>query len=198
MKAYSEAAERNKQPIVEILQKVFANCSKVLEIGSGTGQHAVFFASVLNHLEWQPTERLANLRDLRERCDTCLAVNLSEPLALDIDDELWPISTVDAVFTANTLHIISWSQVCRLFAKVGSVLPNGGVFCAYGPFNIDGNFTSDSNAHFDAYLRARDAESGIRDLEALTKQAETHHLFLQSNHVLPAYNRILVWHKIVP
>ncbi len=104
---------------------------------------------------------------------------------------------VNAAFTANTLHIISWPQVCRLFTKVGSLLPDGGAFCTYDPFNIDGEFTSESNANFDAYLRARDADSGIRDIRDLTAQAKTHKLFLQANHPLPANNRLLVWRKIV-
>jgi SAM-dependent methyltransferase len=197
MKPYSEAAERNKHPILEVLQQVFADRSMVLEIGSGTGQHAVFFALALNHLAWQPTERSINLAALRERYNDSLAPNLAAPIPLDVDDEPWPVLTVDAAFTANTLHIISWPQVCRLFTKVGSLLPDGGTFCTYGPFNIDGKFTSESNACFDDYLRTRDADSGIRDINDLTVQAKTHKLFLQADHPLPANNRLLVWRKIV-
>ncbi len=197
MKSYSEAAERNKQPILEVLQQVFVDRSTVMEIGSGTGQHAVYFALALNHLTWQPTERPTNLASLRERCNERLVPNLAEPIPLDVDDESWPVLTVDAAFTANTLHIISWPQVCRLFTKVGSLLPDGSTFCTYGPFNIDGEFTSESNANFDAYLRARDADIGIRDIRDLTVQAKTHKLFLQADHSLPANNRLLVWRKIV-
>ncbi len=197
MKSYSEATERNKRPILEILHQAFADRSMVLEIGSGTGQHAVFFARILSHLVWQPTERSANLDGLSERCTDNPVPNLAEPIPLDVDDELWPVLSVDAAFTANTLHIISWPQVCRLFTKVGNLLPEGGVFCTYGPFNIDGEFTSESNANFDATLRARDADSGIRDIRDLTVQAKTHKLFLQADHPLPANNRLLVWRKIV-
>lgn len=195
MASYSEAAERNKLPILHVLQTVFADRTRVVEIGSGTGQHAVFFAHALSHLTWQPTERLGNLLSLRTQCNDSAASNLAEPIPLDVDEEPWPISDVDAAFTANTLHIISWPQVCRLFTKISNLLPDGGIFCTYGPFNIDGQFTSESNAQFDAYLRSRDANSGIRDIDALIVQAQSHQLFLASNYPLPANNRLLVWRK---
>lgn len=196
MMSYSEAAERNKRPILAVLQQVFVDRSMVLEIGSGTGQHAVFFALDLGYLTWQPTERLANLAGLRERCTDSLVPNLAEPIPLDVDDELWPVLTVDAVFTANTLHIVSWQQVCRLFARVGGMLPDDGIFCTYGPFNIDGEFTSESNACFDDYLRSRDADSGIRDIRDLTELAKAQKFFLEADHPLPANNRLLVWRKV--
>jgi len=196
MKAYSEAAERNKLPILIVLRQVFSDRNAVLEIGSGTGQHAVFFARDLGHLTWQPSERHNNLIDLYERCTDSMVPNLVEPILLDVDDEPWPVLTVDAAFTANTLHIVSWPQVCRLFTKMGGLLPEGGIFCTYGPFNIDGEFTSESNARFDDYLRSRDPDSGIRDIKDLTDQAKTQKLFLEADHSLPANNRLLVWRKI--
>ncbi len=196
MMSYSEAAERNKLPILAVLRQVFADRSTVLEIGSGTGQHAVFFARDLGHLTWQPSERHNNLTGLCERCADSLVPNLAEPILLDVDDEPWPVLTVDAAFTANTLHIVSWPQVCRLFTKMGGLLPEGGIFCTYGPFNIDGEFTSESNARFDDYLRLRDPDSGIRDIKDLIEQAKTQKLFLEADHSLPANNRLLVWRKI--
>lgn len=196
MKAYSEAAERNKLPILIVLRQVFSDRNTVLEIGSGTGQHAVFFARDLGHLTWQPSERHNNLADLCERCTDSLVPNLTEPILLDVDDEPWPVLAVDAAFTANTLHIVSWPQVCRLFTKMGGLLPEGGIFCTYGPFNIDGEFTSESNARFDDYLRSRNPDSGIRDIKDLTEQAKTQKLFLEADHSLPANNRLLVWRKI--
>ncbi len=196
MKSYSEAAERNKLPILAVLRQVFADRNTVLEIGSGTGQHAVFFARDLGHLTWQPSERHNNLIGLCERCTDSCVPNLAEPILLDVDDEPWPVLTVDAAFTANTLHIVSWPQVCRLFTKMGGLLPEGGIFCTYGPFNIDGEFTSESNARFDDYLRLRDPVSGIRDIKDLIEQAKTQKLFLEADHSLPANNRLLVWRKI--
>lgn len=197
MKPYSEAAERNKAPILEILQTVFTDRNAVLEIGSGTGQHAVYFASILHHLTWHATELPHNLSGLCAWCDDNPSPNLAKPMSLNVDDEPWPIPTIDAAYTANTIHIISWPQVCRMFFKIGKLLPTGGVFCTYGPFNRNGCYTSDSNAQFDAYLRERDPESGIRDLNNLVMLAEANGLFLETDYALPANNRMLVWRKLL-
>lgn len=196
MKLLSEAAERNKLPILEILRTVFVDRNRVLEIGSGTGQHAVYFALLLNHLTWQPTELPNNLSALRDCCNENPAPNLAKPIRLNVDDEPWLIPAMDAAYTANTLHIVSWQQVCRMFSKVGSLLPAGGIFCSYGPFNRDGGYTSESNASFDAYLRASDPESGLRDIGKLVFQAEANGLFLITDHAMPANNRLLVWRKL--
>ena len=196
MKFFSEAAERNKLPILEILRTVLGDRSLVLEIGSGTGQHAVFFAPVLSHLTWQPTELSNNLSALRAWCEENPAPNLENPVRLNVDDEPWLIPAMDAAYTANTLHIVSWQQVCRMFSKVGSLLPVNGIFCTYGPFNCNGCYTSESNANFDAYLRASDPESGIRDIDKLVLQAEGNGLFLITDHTMPANNRLLVWRKL--
>jgi len=191
----SEAAERNKRPILEKLLPLLADRQSVLEIGSGTGQHAVFFAPALPNLIWQPTELPNRLTVLVSLCRTHPSENLATPLPLDIDDDNWPAVQTDAVFTANTLHIIHWPQVCRLFQQVGELLPQQGLFCTYGPFNIDGNYTSDSNAQFDQWLRKRDTGSGIRDMVDLQNMAEQYNLSLQHNFAMPANNRLLVWRK---
>jgi len=196
MKFLSEAAERNKLPILEILRTVFVDRNRVLEIGSGTGQHAVYFAPLLNHLAWQPTELPNNLSALQTCCNENPAPNLAKPIRLNVDDEPWLIPAMDAAYTANTLHIVSWQQVCRMFSKVGSLLPAGGVFCSYGPFNRDGGYTSESNASFDACLCASDPESGLRDIGKLVFQAEANGLFLITDHAMPANNRLLVWRKL--
>ncbi len=197
MKPFSEAAERNKAPILEVLQTVFTDRNVVLEIGSGTGQHAVYFALNLSHLTWQATELPNNLFGLYAWCEENPVSNLANPIPLNVDDEPWPIMAIDAAFTANTIHIISWLQVCRMFAKIGNLLPTGGVFCTYGPFNRNGCYTSESNAHFDAYLRASDSESGIRDLGKLVLLAEANGLFLETDYAMPANNRLLVWRKLL-
>lgn len=196
--ALSEAAERNKHPILEKLNSLLANSKQVLEVGSGTGQHAVFFAPALPHLIWQPTELPDKTAMLSSQCRRFPSDNLAEPIPLNIDDATWPAVQVDAVFTANTLHIIHWSQVCRLFAQIGKLLPENGIFCAYGPFNHNGRFTSESNARFDLQLKMRDSLSGIRDIIDLQQQAEKYHLMLQEDCPMPANNRLLVWRKRVP
>ncbi len=191
----SEAAERNKHPILEKLRPLLHNYTAVLEIGSGTGQHAVFFAPALPHLVWRPSELPDKLDLLKSMCRSHPSENLVTPVPLDIDDDHWPAVQVDAVFTANTLHIIHWPQVCRLFSRVGTLLPQHGLFCTYGPFNVDGRHTSISNAQFDEWLKNRDPGSGIRDRAELKPLAEKCGLSLQDDFVMPANNRLLIWRK---
>src|SRR4051812_1722210 len=155
MKNYSEACERNRDPILGILKRVFADRRRVLEIGSGTGQHAAYFAPELPHLVWQASDVAANLPGIREW------ITEPPPVELDIDRPL-PHIEADAVFSANTCHIMSWPQVERLFAGIGELLPGGGTLAIYGPFNYGGRHTSESNASFDAMLRRRDPASGLR------------------------------------
>jgi cyclopropane fatty-acyl-phospholipid synthase-like methyltransferase len=193
MLAFSEACERNKQPILHMLRDELAGSNRVLEIGSGTGQHAVHFARHLTHLEWQPTDRADCLPDLVARIAEEGAPNLLAPLELDVLQTQWPAVTADAVYSANTLHIMSWPEVEAFFSGVGQVLAVGGVLVVYGPFRYAGRFTSESNAAFDFSLRERDAASGIRDIETVNRLAETQGLALTADHAMPANNRLLVW-----
>lgn len=192
---FSEACERNKAPILEVLRAAFADRSKVIEIGSGTGQHAVHFARHLPYLVWQPSDREENLAGIRLRVGAAALANLFEPIALDIDDAAWPETGADAVFTANTLHIVSWPQVLRLFERAAALLPSGGVFAAYGPINYAGVHTSESNARFDSMLRERDPSSGIRDFEQLENLAARQRLERIRDCAMPANNRTVVWRK---
>jgi SAM-dependent methyltransferase len=192
---FSEASERNKDPILEVLEVSFAGRSQVLEIGSGTGQHAVFFAARLPHLTWHPTEQLQYLADLTTRVQREGGANLRAPTLLDVNQSVWPVRAVDAMFTANTLHIMSWDDVRALFRGLGEVLAPGGVFCVYGPFRYDGRYTSPSNQDFDRMLQARDARSGLRDIQAVTSLAGEVGLRLASDHDLPAFNRLIVFMK---
>ena len=194
--AFSEAAERNKRSILEKLRTLLASSKFVLEIGSGTGQHAVYFAPALPQLVWQPSELPDKLDLLLNQCLQHPSENLARPIALDIDNGNWATAQVDAVFTANTLHIIHWPQVCRLFNQISTLLPSNGIFCTYGPFNVDGRYTSKSNAQFDSWLKGRDYRSGIRDIGDLQYQAEQCDLRLQENYAMPANNRLLVWRKL--
>jgi SAM-dependent methyltransferase len=172
MLPFSEACERNKAPILEVLRKHFADRSHVLEIGSGTGQHAVHFAAHLTHLTWHPTERLGFLPDLTARIQAEGGSNLRQPTVLDVRQPVWPLRTVDAMFTANTLHIMSWPEVTAMFQGIGGTLAPSGVLCVYGPFRYDGNYTSASNLEFDRMLQDRDPSSGIREIHSVTALAE--------------------------
>ena len=197
MKPYSEACDQNREPILGVITKAFADCKHVLEIGSGTGQHAVFFASKLPHLNWQTSDVSENLAGINLWIDDFPSENIRRPLTIDVSTRPWPLArSYDAVFSANTTHIMSWSNVERFFAGIAATLRVGGTFCLYGPFNYDNRFTSESNARFDQWLKNRDPNSGIRDFEALNKLATQNNLILADDIELPANNRILIWHKM--
>jgi cyclopropane fatty-acyl-phospholipid synthase-like methyltransferase len=195
MKQFAESCEQNKQPILEILKKEFADVHTVLEIGSGTGQHAIFFASQLPHLVWQPSDVVASHTSIMAWITDAGLDNVLPPLELDVAHNHWPAQQYDAVFSANTTHIMAWLEVEQLFTGIGNVLKSGGLFCLYGPFNYDGRYTSDSNARFDQWLKARDPKSGIRDIEALDELAAANGMKRISDYAMPANNRILVWQK---
>lgn len=191
MLPFSEACERNKGPILEVLRTAYADRTQVLEIGSGTGQHAVYFAAHLTHLTWHPTEQLAYLADLASRVKLEGARNLRPPTVLDVRQTVWPLRSVDAVFSANTLHIMGWEEVESMFRGIDAVLSPHGVVCIYGPFRYSGRYTSDSNRDFDLMLKERDPNSGLRDLTDVSALAGRHALRLRVDHDLPANNRLL-------
>ena len=190
---YSEACERNKAPILKILKEVLSDCHRMLEIGSGTGQHAVYFAKNLPHLIWQPSDLDENLPSIKERIDLEGTDNLMAPIELDVSKRPWQVSDVDAVFTANTFHIMSWELVEYLFYGLGGVLKTGGVLCVYGPFKYEGKYTSESNEKFDGFLKNRDPRGGIRDFEAVDKLAIEQGLRLINDYSMPANNQCIVW-----
>ncbi|MEW6353412.1 MAG: DUF938 domain-containing protein [Pseudomonadota bacterium] len=196
MKPYSEASEQNKEPILNVLREVFRAPGAVLEIGSGTGQHAVYFGRHLSHLVWQPSDLPECLDGIRLWLDEAGLANVRAPLALDVSGDAWPATAADGVFSANTAHIMPWSAVEKMFAGVGRVLKQGGYLCLYGPFNYNGAYTSDSNARFDAWLKARDPLSGIRHFEDLDALARAQDLRLVHDYAMPVNNRTLVWEKI--
>lgn len=193
MLPYSDACERNKAPILEVLREAFADRKRVLEIGAGTGQHAVHFARSLPHLVWQPTDRVEYLDGLTARIAAEGPPNVLPPLDLDVLRQPWPAVTADAVFSANTLHIMSWQAVEAMFAGLPCVLAADGVLAIYGPFRYGGGYTASSNAAFDAMLRERDPASGVRDFEAVNALAAAAGLELQADYDMPANNQLLIW-----
>ncbi len=190
---FSQACENNKSAIIEVLQRVFINATQALEIGSGTGQHAVHFAPKLPHLTWQPSDRECNLPGINGWLDKHPAANLQPPIILDVTHDTWP--KANAIFSANTAHIMSWLLVQKTFEQVGNTLPPEGIFALYGPFNYDGKYTSDSNQMFDQMLRERDPNQGIRDFEEVNTLAGKADLKLIEDNTMPANNRLLVWMK---
>jgi len=177
-----------------VLRDAFRECHDVLEIGSGTGQHAVHFAAHLPHLRWQASDRDENLPGVRSWLDEAALPNTPAPLTLDVAQGPWPApNAFDAVFSANTLHIMSWAEVETMFAGIARVLRNGGVLAIYGPFNVDGRFTSESNEAFDRALRAAAPHRGIRDTAHVDALALRHGLSLAADHAMPANNRLRIW-----
>lgn len=193
MKPFAESCEQNKHPILDVLREEFASATTVLEIGSGTGQHAVFFAAQLPHLIWQSSDVAAHHAGIQAWIDDSMQANVLPPMELDVLHSSWPAKQYDAIFSANTAHIMSWPAVEAMFEGIGKHLKSGGVFCLYGPFNKHGSYTSESNAHFDQWLKQRDPDSGIRDLEALVTLAIAQGLEFCSEHEMPANNKILAW-----
>ena len=194
-KPFAPATERNSRPILDVIRHEFRNCRSVLEIGSGTGQHAVTFASDLRHLTWQTSDRDENHDGINAWLCEAAAGNVLPPLSLDVLKATVPELNYDGVFSANTSHIMSFSAVEKMFAIAGSTLADDGVFCLYGPFSIDGNFNSASNEEFDRSLRARDAQMGIRDLADLDQLAGAHCLRRTRLYSMPANNYLAVWLK---
>lgn len=194
-KPYSESCEQNQEPILKVLREVFSQTRRVLEIGSGSGQHAVHFGRGLPHLHWQPSDIPAHLPGIRLWLQEAALENVAQPLALDVTLGPWPEVPFDGIFSANTAHIMAWPAVQQTFQGIGRILAPGGLFCLYGPFNYDGCFTSESNARFDHWLKQRDPASGVRDFAGLDGLAQKAGLEQVSDIEMPANNRCLVWRK---
>ena len=195
-KPFAESCVQNRAPILAVLRELFADRRQVLEIGSGTGQHAVYFGIELPHLRWQTADVTQHHPGIRQWLAEAALPNVLPPITLDVRQKAWRGGRYDAVFSANTLHIMSWPEVVQFFEGVGEVLEANGVLAIYGPFNYNGTFTSESNARFDAWLKARDPASGVRDFEAVDALARAQGLILQQDIAMPANNRTLVWHRM--
>lgn len=190
------ATSRNREPILSVLERWLVEPSRVLELASGTGQHAVFFAARMPGVTWLPSDADSEaLESIRSWVDEAALPNLDQPRILDATSIDWGVGTVDAVFNANMIHISDWSVALGLLAGAGRVLAAKGIMFLYGPFRVSGKHTSQSNADFDASLRARNSGWGIRDLEAVVEAAEKEGLLLVETNDLPANNKLLVFER---
>ncbi len=196
-KPFSQSCENNQQPIIALLQRIFAGCHEIVEIGSGTGQHAVHFAPRLPHLRWQTSDLLIHHAGINAWLAEQPAPNLLPPVELNVDQQPWPVTPFkDGIFTANTCHIMAWRSVCNLFAGAKVLLSAGGLLVIYGPFNYGGEFTAPSNARFDLWLKQQAPHMGIRDFEAMDRLANASGMTLREDNPMPANNRLLVWQKL--
>ncbi len=192
---FSQAAENNREPIQRILDRHLNGVESLLEIGSGTAQHAVEFAQRYQNLNWQASDIPAALTTVNQRIDAARLPNLPQAVALDVTRQPWPEGSYGAVYTANSLHIMSADSVECFFSVVGNVVKEGGKLLIYGPFKYDGNFTTDSNARFDLWLKERDPLSGIRDFEWVNELATAANFNFLEDNAMPANNQFLVWSR---
>ena len=196
MKPHAESCDQNREPILAVIQPLLADCGSVLEIGSRTGQHAVFFAENMPRLVWHTSDCEQYHDGIKQWLQEARLDNTRAPITLDVSTSKWPRHTFDAVFSANTVHIMHWPEVEAMFSGVATVLKSGGKFLLYGPFNYNGRYTSESNASFDSRLKDRDPESGIKNFEDLDRLAQQAGLRLRNDYEMPANNRILYWEKV--
>jgi hypothetical protein len=196
-KPYSDACEENKGPLLDVIAPRLREARRVLEIGSGTGQHAVCFAAAMPQLIWQTSDIAPHLAGIRCWLDEAPLSNLPPPIALDVTAD-WPEGPYDAVFSANTAHIMGLTEVEAMFDGVGRVLAAGGLFALYGPFQYAGRHTSESNARFDGWLRAGDPRMGVRDLDTLVGYGARAGLILEEDIPMPVNNRTLIWRREPP
>ncbi|RLT93253.1 DUF938 domain-containing protein [Ketobacter sp.] len=194
-KPFSQACENNKLPILEVLQRHLTTPASLLEVGSGTGQHAAFFSGQLPHIQWHPSDVADNLTGIRAWCDEAGHPNLHAPISFDVTQQNAVPGPRDHLFSANTLHIMSWPAVAAFFERVPALVKPTGYVIIYGPFKYNGEFTSDSNARFDLWLKARGAHQGIRDFEAIASLATQAGLRWVEDVRMPANNQTLVWQK---
>ena len=195
MKPFAPACERNKAPILDVLRRVFGDAGDVIEIGSGTGQHAVWFAAGLPHLVWRTSDLPENHAGIDAWIDEAGLGNVERPLALDVARRPWPIESAGGAFSANTAHIMHWPEVEAMFGGLAEVLSPGARFALYGPFARDGRHVSASNAAFDRSLRAQDPGMGVRDVHDLERLAAGGAMALDDDVAMPANNHILIWRK---
>lgn len=203
-KPYSESCVQNREPILKVIRPLFSDKYHVLEIGSGTGQHAVYFAKHIPHLIWQASDQLEYHDGIKMWLSEASLENTLAPIQLNVTTDTWPVFNndnkndhkIDAIFSANAVHIMSWKNVVDFMKNAGALLPTDGLLVFYGPFNYNNSYTSESNARFDIWLKQQNPQSAIRDFEEVGKLAKQAGMSLQNDFEMPANNRILCWKKI--
>lgn len=197
IKKQSEACERNKGPILQVLKEVInGEKVRVFEIGTGTAQHAVYFAQNIKDVMWMTSDVAANTEFIKAAITDAKLPNLRGPLVFEVGKDDFPRYTYDLVFTANTFHIMNWKQCKSLMKILGSRLREGSQVIIYGPFNYDGKFTSESNANFDQWLKNDNPEKGIRSFEDVNKNMVKNGFELFKDYEMPANNRMLVFTRL--
>jgi len=194
-KSFSQACENNKRPILEVIGGYFDEPGMILEIGTGTAQHAMYFAEKLRKLYWQTSDKAENIEDINAHVNEYTHYNLGRPLPIDVLQKDWQLESCEGVFSANTSHIMNWYMVENMFEGVGHILLPKKYFCLYGPFIFNGQYTSPSNEAFDKMLKEQDPQSGLKNFEDLQKLAESQGLSFFKQHDMPANNNILVWQR---
>ncbi len=190
-KPFSESCLQNFKPIISVIEPILSGCNSLLEIGSGTGQHAVYFSDRLSHLKWQTSDCQPYLEGIACWLDDAMLDNILYPIELDVARSSWPDKKYDAIYMANTIHIMHADEVEKMFAQIGEHLVSGGHLLIYGPFNYHGDYTSESNRHFDQWLKDRDSDSGIKHFEEILRLAGESGLMLKKDYAMPANNRLL-------
>lgn len=190
-KPYSESCDQNKDAILSVISAVLSSSSSVLEIGSGTGQHAVYFAEKMPDLKWYTSDCKSYLEGINMWLLDAGLSNVQMPFELDVSSSEWPDLDVDAIFTANSIHIMSQQDMVNFMTGVGHLLGEQGHLLIYGPFNYKGTYTSKSNESFDQWLKGRDSSSGIKHFEEMESQANINGMRLVTDFEMPANNRIL-------
>jgi len=194
-KPFSQACENNREPICQVLRRIFADKRAILEIGSGTGQHAVWFAEQMPHLHWHTSDRTENHPGIQQWLADFALSNVVAPITLDVSQFNWPQDKYDGVFSANTAHIMSWPEAQQMIRGVASMLADGGVFGLYGPMQYSGVIKAASNRAFNTHLKAQNQQQGIREFNDLNALAAGEGMVLQEDNSMPANNRLLVWQK---
>jgi len=190
-KPYSESCLQNCEPIFSVIEPLLTSVKSLLEIGSGTGQHAVYFSERLSHLKWQTSDCLPYLEGIKLWIDDAQLGNVLSPIELDVAQSTWPSKYYDAIYMANTIHIMHANEVEKMFEHLAKNLEPDGQLIIYGPFNYNGQYTSESNQRFDQWLKDRDEKSGIKNFEDINAMAERAGLRIKKDYAMPANNRIL-------
>ena len=196
MEGFSQAADNNKTPILNTFSEWLSNDELVLEIGSGSGQHAIHIAKALQKIRWQPTEHPSALQPLMNNISSFGSPNILAPESLDLAAVEWPTESVDCVYSANVIHIIDETLGRRLIETAAESLRAGGLLALYGPFKYQGDFTTTSNAEFDNWLKDRNSRSGIRDFEWVMRLAQDSGLTFMEDRSMPANNQFLAFRRV--